>query len=71
MQSGAFNNIVRCMIEMGIPRETALFLFEKIFAEEDNKEGSKIELERMIREMVQKKYNELPYWIQVQLDFIV
>lgn len=71
MQLGAFNNVVRCMIEMGIPRETALFLFEKIFAEEDNKEGSKIELERMIREMVQKKYNELPYWIQVQLDFIV
>ena len=71
MQSGAFNNVVRCMIEMGIPRETALFLFEKIFAEEDNKEGSRIELERTIREMVQKKYNELPYWIQVQLDFIV
>jgi len=31
MQLGAINNIARSMIEMGIPRETSLYLFEKIF----------------------------------------
>lgn len=71
MQAGAFSNIVRCMIEMGIPRETALFLYEELFEEKDCTEEDKLELDRIVREKVQQGYNELPYWIRVQLDFLV
>ncbi len=71
MQAGAFSNIVRCMIEMGIPRETALFLYEELFKEKDCTEEDKLKLDRIIREKVQQGYNELPYWIRVQLDFLV
>lgn len=71
LQAGAFSNIVRCMIEMGIPRETALFLYTEVFNEKDCGEGSKLELDRIIRDSVKQKYKDLPYWIQVQLEFIV
>ena len=71
MQAGAFSNIVRCMIEMGIPRETALFLYEELFKEKDCTEEDKLKLDRIVREKVQQGYNELPYWIRVQLDFLV
>ena len=71
MQAGALSNIVRCMIEMGIPRETALFLYEALFKEKDCAEEDKLELDRIVREKVQQGYNELPYWIRVQLDFLV
>ncbi len=36
--SGAFGNVVRCMIEMEIYRETALFLYKELFDEKDSKE---------------------------------
>ena len=69
MQLGAINNITRAMIEMGIPRETSLYLFEKIFL--NFKENEKSELsEENIREIIKQHYDNLPYWIQVQLNFI-
>ena len=69
MQLGAINNIARSMIEMGIPRETSLYLFEKIFL--DFKENEKSELsEENIREIIKQHYDNLPFWIQVQLNFI-
>lgn len=71
MQAGAFSNVVRCMIEMGIPRETALYLYEELFEEKDCTEEDKRELDRIVREKVQQGYNELPYWIRVQLDFLI
>ena len=71
MQAGAFSNVVRSMIEMGIPRETALFLYEKLFEKKDCVEENKLELDRIVREKVQRWYSELPYWIQVQLAFLV
>ena len=71
MQAGAFSNIVRCMIEMGIPRETALFLYEELFDEKDCSEEDKLKLDKIVREKVQQGYSELPYWIRVQLDFLV
>lgn len=69
MQLGAINNIARSMIEMGIPRETSLYLFEKIFL--DFKENEKSELsEENIREIIKQNYDNLQFWIQVQLNFI-
>lgn len=69
MQSGAINNITRAMIEIGIPRETSLYLFEKIFL--NFKGNGKSELsEENIREIIKQNYDNLPYWVRVQLNFI-
>ena len=69
MQSGAINNSTRTMIEMGIPRETSLYLFGKIFLNFKGKEKSEL-TEENIREIIKQNYDNLPYWIQVQLSFI-
>ncbi|WP_455010902.1 DEAD/DEAH box helicase [Mogibacterium timidum] len=69
MQSGAINNITRAMIEIGIPRETALYLFGKIFVNFKDNEKSELS-EENIREIIKQNYDALPYWIQGQLNFI-
>ena len=69
LQLGAINNITRAMIEMGIPRETSLYLFEKIFLNFKGNEKSELS-EENIREIIKQHYDNLPYWIQVQLNFI-
>mgnify|MGYP007070310103 CR=1 FL=1 len=71
MQLGAFNKMTRSMIEMGIPRETALFLFGSIFGGKDNAKGGNLEIEQMIRLAVKENYDVLPYWIKVQLEFLI
>lgn len=71
MQVGAFNAVERCMIEMGIPRETALFLYKEIFGEKEIKVEKRLDLEEIIREKIRLEYRNMPYWIQVQLDFLI
>ncbi len=71
MQVGAFGAVERCMIEMGIPRESALFLYKEIFDGKDIKVENRLELEQIIREKLHLEYKNIPYWIQVQLDFLV
>ena len=70
MQSGATNSISRAMIEMGIPRETSLYLYDTIFFHLNRNEQDEL-CEEAIREKIKLNYNNLPYWIQVQLSFIV
>ncbi len=69
MQVGAFGVVERCMIEMGVPRESALDLYKKIFDEKEIKVENRLELEQIIREKIRLEYKNIPYWIQVQLDF--
>ena len=71
MQVGAFSAVERCMIEMGIPRETALFLYKEIFDEKEIKVEKRLDLEQIIREKIRIEYKNIPYWIQVQLDFLI
>lgn len=66
MQVGAFGVVERCMIEMGIPRESALFLYKEIFDEKEIKVENRLELEQIIREKIRLDYKNIPYWIQVQ-----
>jgi len=70
-QSGAFYKIPRHMIEMGIPRETALWLYKDIFEEVNIQSQIGMEVECFIREKIKMKYKTLPYWIRVQLDFCI
>lgn len=71
MQSGAFSRTTRCMIEMGIPRETALYLFDDIFEGKECNEEERLGLEKQVRKMIKTKYVSLPYWVQIQLVFLV
>lgn len=71
MQVGAFSAVERCMIEMGIPRETALFLYKEIFDEKEIKVEKRLDLEQIIREKIRIEYKNIPYWIQVQLEFLI
>ena len=71
LQAGAFDSTTRCMIEMGIPRETALYLLDDIFEEKECNQKEKIELEMEIRNTIKEKLELIPYWMRVQLDFLV
>lgn len=71
MQSGAFNIVNRVMIEMGIARETALYLYSQFFHSKNYLNRNKIEIEDVIRHSIKENYINMPYWIQVQLDFLI
>lgn len=71
LQAGAFDSTTRCMIEMGIPRETALYLLDDIFEGKECNQKEKIELEMEIRNTIKEKLELIPYWMRVQLDFLV
>ena len=58
------------MIELGIPRETSIYLFENIFKDKKNKDTELIE-EDYIRQKISERYFELPKWIKYQLDFLM
>lgn len=71
IQTGAYNISTRRMIEVGIPRETAIYLNRNLFA---NIRMDKIEEEKrdnIINNIIKENYNSLPYWIKVQLEFMV
>jgi len=69
MQTGAYKPFTRRMIEIGIPRETAIFLNSHLFSKSNIQDAT--EIENTIRNVISKNYNRLPYWIKVQLDFMV
>lgn len=70
VQAGAVHPITRKMIELGIPRETSIYLFENIFKDKKNKDTELIE-EDYIRQKISERYFELPKWIKYQLDFLM
>lgn len=71
MQAGACNIISRTMIEMGIARETALYLFDEYFKKVNCSNKNKIDTEDIIRRIIKENYVSMPYWIRVQLDFLI
>ena len=36
-----------------------------------NNKNDEEDLEQKIRNQLQKSFNDLPYWVQVQLDFLI
>lgn len=69
LQTGASQPIIKKMIEIGIPRETAVELFQQLY---DGKKGKELEEvdEKQIRETILHNYDDFSYWIRVQLDFL-
>lgn len=71
IQTGAYNISTRRMIEVGIPRETAIYLNKNLFI---NIRMDKIEEEKrddIINNIIKVNFDSLPYWIKVQLEFMV
>ena len=71
MQTGAYKPFTRRMIEVGIPRETAIYLNSELFSKRKQLPDDSSEIEKMIREIISENYNKLPYWIKGQLDFMI
>ena len=71
MRTGAYKPFTRRMIEIGIPRETAIYLNSKLFKKREVTINTPDNLENEIRDTIKKNYTKLPYWIRVQLDFMV
>lgn len=71
LQCGATNPIIIKFIEMGIPRETSIFIYKKYFTEIKNSVINEENNEEILKSEIKKIYSQLPYWIQVQLDFLI
>ena len=70
MQAGAYNKVSKTLIEIGVPRECALYLNEELFKDYIAKDKSDEQIENEVRQMLISKKDELPYWISVQLEFL-
>ena len=68
MQAGAYNDVPKILIEMGVPRECAIFLYKTIF---NNMKLEPPNIKDNIINILKEKMNTLPYWIKVQLDFLL
>lgn len=71
MQAGCIQEETRIMTELGIPRETALYLYEEYFKVNVKTNRSESELEKDIRARLSECYEKLPTWVRCQLDFLV
>jgi hypothetical protein len=58
------------MIEIGVPRELAIKLSGTLFPAQDDNEKSGYEFELSIRSRIREALPDLPYWEQVQLEFL-
>jgi len=71
MQTGAYKPFTRRMIEIGIPRETAIYLNAQFFVRMKPVSDDASQIEDQIRKVITENYAKLPYWIKIQLDFMV
>lgn len=59
------------MIEIGVPRETAIYINEKLFKNFKVDNSEDIIIEDTIRKSIRERFDELPYWIKIQLEFMI
>lgn len=71
MQSGAMNNVTKKLIELGVPRETALYIYRGFFKERKIDTNDDLELEKNIRDLLFEQYGNMPRWIKCQLEFLI
>ena len=70
MQSGAYNKVTKLLIEIGVPRECAIYLNNGLFSSYVSGNKTDAEIECDIRRMLKENIGSLPYWIGVQLEFL-
>lgn len=71
MQSGAYRKVTRYLIGIGVPRECASFIFNSLFMDYDEEKKSDENIENDVIEIIHSHFIELPYWIRVQIEFII
>ena len=70
MMDGAYNKVSRILIEMGVPRECALYLYKTLFVGYNINGKDDVDIETEIRGKLISSKDTLPYWIRVQLNFL-
>lgn len=70
MQAGAYNKVSKMLIEIGVPRECALYLFKTLFISFNINGKDDVDIETEIRGKLISSKDTLPYWIRVQLNFL-
>lgn len=68
IEMGAYRIKTRKLIEMGVPRETAIEIATYFL---DGLSENDEELEKRIIQRIRKERNSFPYWIKVQLESIL
>lgn len=68
IEIGAYKPIARKMIELNVPRETAITLSEQYFSSDENLESN---LEDLIITRLRQRKNQMDYWIGVQIESII
>ena len=68
MQCGAFEPIARKLIEMGIPRETSLYIYDNFFKKISVSDISESDLNTEIRNTLKSNIDKIPYWIKIQFE---
>ncbi len=56
---------------MGVPRETSIYLAEKLLNKYTPNVKAEDDIESIIKNVIKKNFSSLPYWIQVQLEFMI
>ncbi len=67
LQSGAMNAHIIEMIDLGIPRETALFVYKEL-EDSFNKTGA---TGQNVKSIIKNNMSRFPYWVKVQLRFLI
>ena len=68
IEIGAYLPIIRKMIELNIPRETAIYLNERFFNTSENQLN---DIEDLILDRLKNNKNLIDYWRQIQIEGIV
>lgn len=68
IETGAYNPITRRMIELNIPRETAIFLTKQYFSDVDPNEKN---VEKIIITKLHEIKDELDYWKRIQIETLL
>ena len=71
MQCGACNRITKKLIELGISRETSIFLYDNLFNSFDESKLDDLQLDNNIRDCLRSNLNSLPYWVKKQFEFLI
>lgn len=71
IQVGATDAMTRKMIEMGVPRDTAITLMDDYFELSEKTYADTNEVEGLVLTALSRHYDKLPYWIKIQVDYLI
>lgn len=63
--------MTRKMIEMGVPRDTAITLMDDYFELSEKAYADTNEVEGLVLTALSRHYDKLPYWIKIQVDYLI